>query len=132
MQLLNESGEAEDLFTIYRNQNIHLSLKEFLEHMLKNWKSDPIFEESQLGSNCIVHTVSKRMQVKGCMESLNLMPGDCFFSISWIDSDVKLWTTLEAFFNPEDPRSILIFHFDKLNLNLKRLLVLQEYVRMCR
>jgi hypothetical protein len=31
MQLLNESGEAEDLFTIYRNQNIHLSLKEFLE-----------------------------------------------------------------------------------------------------
>lgn len=44
MQLTN-GGEVEELFTIYRNQKIHLSLKEFLDHMTMNWTSDPIFEK---------------------------------------------------------------------------------------
>jgi hypothetical protein len=43
MQLL-EGGAVEDLFTIYRNQKTHLSLKEFLDHMNSNWTSDPIFD----------------------------------------------------------------------------------------
>jgi len=44
MQLTN-GGEVEELFTIYRNQKIHLSLKEFLDHMSSNWTADPIFDK---------------------------------------------------------------------------------------
>jgi hypothetical protein len=42
---LTDGGEVEELFTIYRNQKIHLSLKEFLDHMCLHWTEDPIFDK---------------------------------------------------------------------------------------
>jgi len=42
---LTDGGELEELFTIYRNQKIHLSLIEFLDHMYSHWTADSIFEK---------------------------------------------------------------------------------------
>jgi hypothetical protein len=41
---LTHGGELEELYTIYRNQKIHLSLKDFLNHMSSHWTEDPLFE----------------------------------------------------------------------------------------
>ena len=46
MQLINSAVPVEDLFSLYRDQKLHLSLKEFLDTMTKTWQNDPIFDKT--------------------------------------------------------------------------------------